>query len=412
MSDNIKYQCNICCKIFKQKIDFTRHNNKKNKCSKDEIRIEGKKVYKCNICDKMFDLKCNYMMHINRKNKCIKKNNIIESKNIDIINNDLNYDTKSKINEIVKSNIIINPQHPQYDPQNPPQNPQNILNKKKDDNICNNCNKSFSRIDSLKRHMIKCNITLIDNKIDIKIDDKIDDKEIKQILNEFKIKLSKQEDTIIQQYNLINELNDKIKNNNNTNIITSNSNNTTNITNNTINYVNHGKEDLSKLIKDEISEILNSGYSCIYKSIMYTHYNDRLPEFKNIKYSDPKSSYCEVFIDGSWKLVKFENTIEELINKHFYEVSDLYNDNKDLIESKFKEGLIEDYIGDYYKFISYEEEDKYPENWNKTMKREKQKKTRRRLNHNKDEIKTLIINKTISEKKSLIDKKSSINSLK
>jgi uncharacterized membrane protein YheB (UPF0754 family) len=111
-------------------------------------------------------------------------------------------------------------------------------------------------------------------------------------------------------------------------------------------------------------------------------------------------------MDGSWKLVKFENTIEELINKHFYEVSDLYNDNKDLIESKFKEGLIEDYIGDYYKFISYEEEDKYPENWNKTMKREKQKKTRRRLNHNKDEIKTLIINKSI------VDKKSSIKSIK
>ena len=54
------------------------------------------------------------------------------------------------------------------------------------------------------------------------------------------------------------------------------------------------------------------------------------------------------------KKIKFD---KELINKHFYEVSDLYNDNKDLIESKFKEGLIEDYIGDYYKFISYEEEE-------------------------------------------------------
>jgi hypothetical protein len=139
---------------------------------------------------------------------------------------------------------------------------------------------------------------------------------------------------------------------------------------------------------------------------MYTHYNDRLPEFKNIKYSDPKSSYCEVFMDGCWKLVKFENTIEELINKHFYEVSDMYNDNKDLIESKFKEGLIKDYTSDYYKFISYEEEDKYPDNWNKTMKREQQKKMRKRLNHNKDEIKTLIINKTIT------DKKSSIKSIK
>ena len=119
-----------------------------------------------------------------------------------------------------------------------------------------------------------------------------------------------------------------------------------------------------------------------------------------------KDSQCNL------KISQYYFYLRKLINKHFFEVSDLYNDNKDLIESKFKEGLIEDYIGDYYKFISYEEEDKYPENWNKTMKREKQKKTRRRLNHNKDEIKTLIINKTISEKKILNDNKSSINSLK
>jgi hypothetical protein len=153
-------------------------------------------------------------------------------------------------------------------------------------------------------------------------------------------------------------------------------------------------------------EILNSGYNCIYKSILLTHYNDRLPEFKNIRYSDTKSSYCEIYVDGKWKKVKFENTLDELINKHFSEVSDMYSDNKDLIESKFKESLIKDYTSDYYKFISYEDVDKYPDNWNKTMKREQQKKMRRRLNHNKDEVKGLIINK------SLVDKKSSLKSIK
>ncbi len=40
------------------------------------------------------------------------------------------------------------------------------------------------------------------------------------------------------------------------------------------------------------------------------------------------------------------------------------------------------------------------------MKRDQQKKTRRRLNHNKDEIKGLIINKTI------VDKKSSLKTIK
>jgi hypothetical protein len=402
----MKYSCNICNKEFTQKGHYLGHINKKNKCSIDDLYINGKKSYKCNFCEKIFDMKCNYILHNNKKNKC---SNTLLNNNIDVIDtiiviNDINND----INESLTKNDTQITQELHQEKTVLPQKPHNFLDKKIDNNTCKNCDKIFSRLDSLKRHMKKCNNIIKD-----------DNEQQKDIIIELKNKINEMDELknkILEQEEKINELNNKLNNNTNnkTNINSNNinSNNTTNITNNTINYVNHGKEDLSKLIKDEIREILNSGYSCIYKSIMYTHYNDRLPEFKNIKYSDPKSSYCEVFIDGSWKLVKFENTIEELINKHFFEVSDLYNDNKDLIESKFKEGLIEDYIGDYYKFISYEEEDKYPDNWNKTMKREKQKKTRRRLNHNKDEIKTLIINKTISEKKILNDKKSSINSLK
>jgi hypothetical protein len=332
-------------------------------------------IYTCEICDKEFKQKIHYINHKNKKNKC----------SLDDI---LEYN--KKIYKCLYCNKIFS-QKCNYIVHINRKNKCNII--KKEDNKLEDNKLEDNKLEDNKLEDNK----LEDNKLE---DNKLEDNNtnLLNIINDMKQKLIEQQDEI-----------NKLKNNNISNIknINSNNNITNNITtNNTINYVNHDKEDLSKLIKDEIKEILNSGYSCIYKSIMYTHYNDRLPEFKNIRYSDTKSSYCDVYIDGDWKKVKFENTIDELINKHFYEVSDMYNDNKDLIESKFKEGLIKDYTSDYYKFISYEDEDKYPENWNKTMKRDQQKKMRRRLNHNKDEVKGLIINK------SLVDKKSSLKTIK
>jgi len=252
---------------------------------------------------------------------------------------------------------------------------------------CNKCDKIFNQKSNYEYHInrkIQCkdinNLNIDDNNLMI-----LEKKDIILMFNNLKKK-------IIEMNSSMNINN----NNSNNNII----NNITN--NNTINYVNHGKEDLSLLVKDEIKDILNSGYNCIYKSVVLTHFNDRLPQFRNIRYTDPKSSYCEVYENGEWKMAKFEITIEELITKHFDEVYDMFNDNKDLIESPYKQKLIDEYLDDYNKYISFIDLDKYPDNWNDTMKKEKQKQTRKRLNRNKDEIKTLIINKSLFDKKQSI----------
>jgi len=311
MDNNKTFICETCNKIFKLKTDLNRHINKKNKCSKDDIKIDGKKVYKCNNCDKIFKLKHNYEVHINRKTKCTKDD--IDDYNEE--DDEIFYDqvTGKKLEEISKEDLL--------------------------------------------KIIKSMNNQIINNNIDNSIDNSI------------------------------------------SNVTNNTINNTANVNIGNINIVSHGREDLGLLVKEEVKDILNSGYNCVYKSVMYTYFNSRLPQFSNIRYTNPKSTYCQIFVDGEWKLAKFTNVVEDILTNHFGEVSVMCTDNGDLFESNFRKNLVTDFITDYKRYVSYDTEDIYPDNWNLTMKREKQKEVRNRLNKNRDEIKTLILNKSIEIKK-------------
>jgi len=391
----MKFICNICNRNFKQKSHLIDHENKKNKCSKDDIVINGKKKYKCNICKKLFDTKCNYIKHINRKIKCSSNNNLIdeedEYKN-NIINENLNID----INEAPQNLHNFTNFVPQI-----PQNFHNFTQNIEDELECEYCSKIFSRKDALKRHHETCKLKkhyIIGDKKEgnligmIKVlQDQI--KELSQNKNDY--------NETINNNNIDNSNN--MSNSNNTNISNVNCNNTINNTANinieNVNIVTHGKEDLGLLVKDEVKDILNSGYNCVFKSISYTYFNNRLSQFKNIRYTNPKSSYCQIFVNGKWEHAKFSSVVEDILINHFGEVSTMSTENSDLFESKFRKDLVDEYLLDYKRYTSYETEDIYPENWNLTMKREKQKEVRLRLNKNRDIIKTMILNKSIEIKK-------------
>ena len=80
------------------------------------------------------------------------------------------------------------------------------------------------------------------------------------------------------------------------------------------------------------------------------------------------------------------------------EVTHLSEENKDLFESKFKEKILKDHLEDYKKFIMFETDDQYPNNWNDTMKKEKQREIRKIVNRNRENIKSLIIQQTMRDK--------------
>jgi len=369
------YECKICNKEFKLKTDLQRHENRKNKCSKEDIREEGKKVYKCKKCEKIFKLKNNYLVHINRKKSCIEINNedkIIDKKEEDII-----------IDIIDEDNIKMNKEE-EY-----------IMRKIEEDNK--------------------------ERKINVR--EIVGDEMMLKMIEELKSKLIEQSNMMIEQKEMIKEQNEKIKeqeekinklegnktiNNNNGNI----NNGVINNINNNITYVNHGKEDMSKLLDSEIKEIINAGLNSIMKSVMLTHCNDRLPENKNIRYRDTKSGYCEIIEDGRWSKSNFREVVEEMINKHYMEVWNMCKEKRELFESEYKEKLLEEHLEDYSKYIMFELEDQYPYNWNDKMKQEKQREIRKIVNRNREKIKTLIINQTERERiLSVVENRERVNKM-
>jgi hypothetical protein len=342
----MKYICNKCNKVFKQKSNYEVHINKKNKCSPDEIKIDGKKAYKCDICDKIFNQKCNYLVHINRKNKCIKEETIIDINNENDNNNNDKEDNNKNIND-----------------DNDDNNKNDNDDNNKNDNDDNNKNDND------------------DNKI-------LNNEMLLKIIYNLQLKLEEQGNEIKK----LKKTTKKQKIINNTN-----SNNTTNnntVINNTINIVSHGKEDISKLTKEEIKDILNSGYNCIFKCFLYLYFNDRLPEYQNISYTDKKSIYCKKYVDGKWEEAIYKKIEEELIDKQFDNVTEIKEDNPELFESQFRKNLVEEFIDDRNKYESFETEDRYPEYWNDKMKKEKQIEVKKKLDKIKDDIKTSMLNKS------------------
>jgi hypothetical protein len=131
---------------------------------------------------------------------------------------------------------------------------QEILNKLYN---CRYCNKFYDKRQSRWYHEQKCELK----------NDKNNELEIlKNEINKLKLTLQK-------------TLKIKAKKN-----IFNNCNNNNTINNNTINIVKFGCEKLQDIYTDkQMFNLINSGRLCIEKSIKYIHFNDKKPEYVQIK---------------------------------------------------------------------------------------------------------------------------------
>lgn len=90
---------------------------------------------------------------------------------------------------------------------------------------------------------------------------------------------------------------------------------------NNINLVAHGKEDLSKIDKNELLKVFRSGFNSTFKLTETMHFNPEYPEFHNVYISSMKNKYAMMYDGSDWTLVMKDDLIDRL-----------YDDKRNYIE--------------------------------------------------------------------------------
>ena len=279
-------------------------------------------VHTCITCLKEFKLKTDLERHKNRKNKCSPKEEVVK------LSNSINGTDST---ESGKNTILLAPIAPQ--------NVNLLLDTELDENKCNNCNKTFTRLSSYKRHMLyRCKF--MDNPI------KKDEINLLNLLTEIKEQQIKSDLKIEELQNTITELKEQKSSgpvtNNNTN-----SNNTTNITNN-IKIVAFGYENPIEALDDkEIQFIIGSHKNTmIQRSIKTTHFNNRLPQFHNVYIPDKKMQHAITFNGNKPEMKGLEGVIDDLLLTHINNLDDIKNrENVSITEAKAAE--IDDVVDNF-----------------------------------------------------------------
>ena len=202
-----------------------------------------------------------------------------------------------------------------------------VIPCEKPENICIHCNKNYSNNSNLKKHLNICkkNVLNPNNKITIEILKE----SIKQELQiEIKNQLDEQQKNNEELKKKIEELEHKDTNHNIINNTTSNSNNNNNntTTNNIFNIFSVGKEDLSRLSKEEIIKICTSGtyYPIVAAEII--HCNEKYPEFQNFLISNLRSNTGLVKINDNWESKSHEEIFRAILKIDKNHVSSLMKD--------------------------------------------------------------------------------------
>ncbi len=264
--------------------------------------------YTCPICNKEFNKKSNFIEHTEKKKKPCKPNLQEFAEN-------------SKNLQEFAENAYFSHGHTHINPEE----------SNDDKNNCIYCNKKFSSIYTLNRHLnngCKKKIEYIENS----------DEETKKENKELKKKIEIQEEKIENQNKQIEELkkmfyefskqnkkiNNKIINNktiNNTDNSTNIQNNTTNTSNTQNNNINiilpHGKEFEKVELKDVLDQMITYDFNkMVPNRVKHIYLNKDKPENQNFIVNDMARNKCQYYDGKKWITGKanekllgiFENT--------------------------------------------------------------------------------------------------------
>ncbi len=355
--------------------------------------------YICKNCFKEFKKKDDYIKHTERRKYPCKPITVISPENTTIPPNKFELppisqnsaEFASKVAEFALDN------NEQY---------KDEIKAVENDIICVHCDKTFTRVDSLRKHQNgRCKVLTHSNQsinqepvnqvqdkpksLDktsnlVNIDElDIDDKtkqiltillnQNKKIIDEMKSEMDKIKEENKEMKEKIGKINvkkiSKTINNNTNNSNNTNSHNTNNTQNNTINntiIVAHGKEDLDKI---ELETIMKCLSTIQYKDIIpnmtrHVYINDKKPENKNFCVVDMARNKCKYHDGKKWLIGKTTEKVNRIFDNLHTLLTDPFekeNINKTIEfiranPKKFNEKWIK--ISNTYLKNLYDEDDK------------------------------------------------------
>ena len=244
--------------------------------------------YECVICCYGTKIKTQYIRHLNTKKH---------------INNIRKHEQKCQIIPNIPKLTQNNAQNRTNIPKITHNNAQKRTktHKSEENLICKYCNKTFSRIDVLTRHINKyCKV-----KIEFEKEESL------------KLEIVEHKREKEKLYEYIDKLIDKTGN---TNI------NIEKQMNNTINLNNFGEEDISHITNDFKLKMLSLPYGMIQNMIEKVHFNKKKPENKNIALTNKRDDMIKVFKGDKWKYQNRTIVVDEIIKKNYYRLDDFFEE--------------------------------------------------------------------------------------
>ena len=268
-------------------------------------------VFTCKRCGYKTNHKHNFMKHLNRKFKC--KPIISDISFVTLITqfNNGSYEIEPKCKHNPEK-FTENPEKFTENPENP-ENPEKFTEKIKKYK-CEYCQKNFTRKDNLKTHQKKhCKNkhkkavgrkTNGQNSLIKYFSNKLDEIEGKQ--KKEKEKHEKEKSELRSQ---IEKLLEKVGNNNN---------NTTNKIETQIVLNNFGKENIEYINSNHINKLIQQGiYAAIPKIIKFLHFNPEHPENRNVKITNKKEAWAQIWNNDKWELKNKKLVINNIVNKGY-----------------------------------------------------------------------------------------------